>query len=111
MPYTLNGQQAHIDEEPHDHEGRVFVPLRPVVAALGGVVTWDHEAGQVAATIGQWTANFKIGDDTAAVNGTVVQFPAPAHAEGGELYVPAEFFHNAYGYKVEAGGAHVSISL
>ena len=111
MPYTLNGQQATIDEEPHEQQGTIYVPFKKVVAALGGTVTWDNDNKQASATIGQWTANFMLAADTADVNGTTVQFPAPSYDENGELYVPAEFFHNAYGYKVEANGTDVSIAI
>lgn len=111
MPYTLNGQPAQIAEEPHDQNGTIYVPFKQVVDALGGSVTWDNETKTASATIGQWTANFMLASDTADVNGTTVQFPAPSYVESGELYVPAEFFHTAYGYNVTANGTDVSIGV
>ena len=111
MPYTLNGQPAQIAEEPHDQNGMTYVPFKQVVDALGGTITWDNETKTASATIGQWTANFMLAADTADVNGTTVQFPAPSYVDGGELYVPAEFFHNAYGYTVTAAGTDVSIGV
>lgn len=111
MPYTLNGQAANIAEEPHDQNGTLYVPFAQVVQALGGTVTWDNDAKTASATIGQWTANFMLAADTADVNGTTVQFSAPSYVEAGELYVPADFFHNAYGYNVTANGTDVSISV
>ncbi len=111
MPYTLNGQPAQIAEEPHNQNGTIYVPFKQVVDALGGSVTWDNEAKTASATIGQWTANFVLAADTADVNGTTVQFPAPSYVESGELYVPAEFFHTAYGYNVTANGSDVSIGV
>ncbi len=111
MPYQINGQTASVDGEPVLKNGTVYVPLRPVVQALGGTVSWDNESKQASATIGQWTARFMLAADTADVNGTTVQFPAPSYVEDGQLFVPAQFFHNAYGYNVQAGGNNVSISL
>jgi len=111
MPYTLNGQPAALAEEPHDQGGTIYVPFKSVVEALGGTVTWDNENKTVAATIGQWTANFLLASDTADVNGTTVQFPAPSYVDDGELYVPAEFFHSAYGYTVAVSGTDVSIGV
>ncbi len=111
MPYTLNGQAANIDEEPHEQQGAIYVPFKKVVDALGGMVTWDNDTKQASATIGQWTAVFSLAADTADVNGTTVQFSSPSYDEGGELYVPADFFHNAYGYTVTANGTDVTISL
>lgn len=110
MPYNINGQQASISE-PVLRNGATFVPLRDVVTALGGTVNWDNNKKEAAATIAQWTARFTAGADTADVNGTQVQFPVPSYIEDGELMVPAQFFHNAYGYKVDASGTNVTISL
>lgn len=111
MPYTLNGQPAQLTEEPHDQNGTLYVPFKQVVDALGGSVTWDNEAKTATAVIGQWTATFMLASDTADVNGTAVPFPAPSYVEGGELYVPADFFRAAYGYNVTASGTDVSIAV
>ncbi len=111
MSYTLNGQPAQLAEEPHDQNGTIYVPFKQVVDALGGSVTWDNETKTASATLGQWTAAFMLASDTADVNGTTVQFPAPSYVESGELYVPAEFFHAAYGYNVTANGTDVSIGV
>ena len=111
MPYTLNGQPAQIAEEPHDQGGTLYVPFKQVVDGLGGSVTWDNTAKMASATIGKWTANFMLASDTADVNGTTVQFSSPSYVDNGELYVPADFFHNAYGYTVTANGTDVSIGV
>jgi len=111
MPYTLNGQPATIDQEPLDQDGTVYVPLKHVVEALGGSVTWDNTTKTASAKVATWNAVFKLGDENIDVNGTQVQFTAPPLDEDGQVWVPAQFFHNAYGYKVEATGANVSIGL
>lgn len=89
----------------------MYVPLRPVVERRGGRVDWDNHSKPTAATIGQWTARFMPAGDPADVNGVTVQFPAPSYVQDGELMVPAEFFHGAHGYQVQAQGQEVSISL
>jgi len=111
MPYTLNGASADIDEEPEDRDGTVYVPFAKVTRALGGTVAWDNEAKAASGTIGQWTAHFTEASDTADVNGTQVTFSAPAFVDNDELYVPADFFEAAYGYKVSASGSDVMIAV
>ena len=111
MPYTLNGQPAQITEEPHETGGTVYVPFKAVTDALGGSVTWDNSTKMASGTIGQWTATFMLAADTADVNGQTVQFPAPSYVDNGELYVPADFYHAAYGYTVTANGTDVSIGV
>jgi hypothetical protein len=111
MPYTINGQSTSLGEEPHQHNGTTYLPFREVIQALGGTVSWDNTAKQATATIGKWTAQVDLDANTADVSGNHVTFSAPAHEHDGKLYVPADFFHQAYGYKVQANGSDVSISL
>ncbi len=111
MPYTLNGQPGNIAEEPNEQQGVVYVPYKQVVEGLGGTVTWDNTSKTAVGTIGKWAATFTLGSDTADVSGTTVQFPSPSFVDSGELYVPAEFFHAAYGYTVSATGTDVSIGV
>lgn len=111
MPYTLNGVAADIDEEPEERDGTSYVPFAKVTRALGGTVEWDNDTKTARGTIGQWTAVFTEASDAADVNGTHVTFSAPAFVDGDELYVPADFFQSAYGYKVVANGTDVTISV
>lgn len=111
MPYTLNGAAADIDEEPEDRDGTVYVPFAKITRALGGTVAWDNESKAATGTIGQWTAKFTEASDAADVNGTHVTFSAPAFVDNDELYVPADFFQAAYGYKVTANGTDVTIAV
>ena len=111
MPYTLNGQAAQVAEEPHDQNGATYVPFKSVTESLGGAVTWDNDTKTATGTIGQWTATFQMAADTADVNGQTVQLSAPPYVDGGELYVPADFYHAAYGYTVTANGGDVSIGV
>ncbi len=111
MPYTLNGQPASVAEKPHEQQGVVYVPYKQVVDALGGTVTWDNSTKTAVGTIGQWAATFTLSSDTADVSGTTVQFSSPSYVADGELYVPADFFHTAYGYQVSASGTDVSIGV
>ncbi|BDI32735.1 hypothetical protein CCAX7_47860 [Capsulimonas corticalis] len=111
MSYTLNGQAVALTEEPHEKDGVVYVPLKEVVTALGGTVTWDNETKTAAATIGQWTATFQMAENTADVNGTAVTYSAPSYVDNGELYVPVDFFQQAYGYKLAGSGTDVSLSV
>jgi len=111
MPYTINGQSMQLSQDPHVQNGTVYVPAKDVVEALGGSVSWDNTTKFATATIGQWVATFQLASDTADVSGTSVSFSAPSYVDEGVLYVPADFFHAAYGYQVQASGNDVSIGL
>lgn len=113
MPYSLQGQSASISREPRVEMGRTYVPLEEITRQLGGATTWDNETKTAAATIGQWTATVQMADENVTVNGTPVRLNAPPFVEEGVMWVPAQFFHQAFGYQVDInpGEGQVSIAL
>jgi hypothetical protein len=100
MPYTLQGSPASITREPRIERGRTYVPLEEIVLQLGGQTSWDNEQKIATATIGQWTATIRMADENIDVSGTPVRLNAPPFVEEGVMWVPAQFFHDAYGYQV-----------
>jgi hypothetical protein len=111
MPYTVQGQPATLSAEPRSEMGQTYVPLDELVRKLGGTTTWDNEQKAATATIGQWTATVRMADPNVDVNGAAVTLPAPPFDEEGVLWVPAEFFHAAYGYQVSADPNSNQISI
>jgi hypothetical protein len=111
MPYVLNGQEQQISEEPIERDGRHFVPLAQMVETLGGQVTWDNNTKTAQATIGQWTANVQEGNTNVNVSGTPVNLSAAPYVENGTMYVPWDFFRDAYGYKTNMEGDTLYVHL
>ncbi len=111
MSYTLNGQPVSIPDEPVERAGTLYVPLAQVMENLGGRVRWNSETKMAAAQIGPWTAAFRLNAETADVNGMTIRFIAPPSMIKGQLYVPALFFQDAYGYIVHSHGKEVNISV
>lgn len=113
MPYALQGQSASVSQEPRIEMGRTYVPLDEITRQLGGSTTWNNDTKTATATIGQWTATIQMADENVDVNGTAVRLNAPPFVEDGVMWVPAQFFHQAFGYQVEInpGERQVSIAL
>jgi hypothetical protein len=111
MPYVLNGQNQTIPDEPVEMDGRHYVPLAPVVETLGGSVKWDNNMKTADATIGQWTAHVQAENTDVDVNGTHVQLAAPPHINDGKVWVPWDFFRDAYGYKANIEGSTLYVHL
>src|SRR5205809_3719639 len=111
MPYMINGQPAPIDEEPIETDGKHYVPLEDVVQALGGSVRWDDSAKTAYATIGQWTAAVQMSNQTVDVSGTQVNLSQAPYVEGERMYVPWDFFRDAYGYKASIQDGTLDIHL
>jgi hypothetical protein len=111
MPYKINNQQISMTPEPTMRQGQVYVPLDEVSRALGGRVSWDNTAKMATATIGQWTAKVRMADRNVDVSGTPVSLSADPYVEQGVMWVPASFFHDAFGYNVDADPGTQSVSI
>jgi hypothetical protein len=111
MPYTIQGQPVSLGAEPFLHNNKHYVPLRDVVEALGGNVSFDNNVKAAIATIGQWTARITMADRNVDVSGTPVQLSADPYVEDGQMYVPFDFFHDAFGYSVALGNDDGAPSL
>jgi len=111
MPYTIQKESAPIGIEPRIVENRLYVPLEEIVEHLGGTVRWDNTNKVATATIGQWVATVPMGNRNVDVSGTPVTLSADPFVEQGVMYVPATFFHDAFGYTVQADPAARSVSI
>lgn len=110
MPYNIQGSTQSLGTEPFIHNGKNYVPLRDVVDALGGTVTFDNESKVATATIGQWVARVQMANSSVDVSGTPVTLTADPYVEDGQMYVPFDFFRDAYGYDVAISDGTLSIT-
>jgi hypothetical protein len=111
VPYTLLGQPGSISREPRIEMDRTYVPLEEITLQLGGSTTWDNDQKVATATIGQWTATLRMADENVDVSGTPVRLISPPFVEDGVMWVPAQFFQAAFGYKVEIDPQQRQISI
>lgn len=109
MPYMIQGQPAAISTEPFLQGDKHFIPLREVIDALGGSISYDNATKVAIATIGQWAARVELGNTHVDVSGTGVTLTAAPFIEDGVFYVPFDFLHNAYGYNVSLNGGTLNI--
>jgi hypothetical protein len=113
MPYSIQGQSVNISREPVLKGDKHYIPLREVVEALGGTLTWDNATKTADAVIGPWDASITDGSDDVTVNGNGPTIPVnmsgPAYIEGSEVYVPWDFLRDVYGYQVAFDNGNVSI--
>jgi hypothetical protein len=100
MPYTIQGNTVTLGTEPFLHNGKHYVPLRDVIEQLGGSVTFDNDTKTATATIATFNATIQMGDRNIDVSGTPVTLTADPFVEDGQMFVPFDFFHDAYGYEV-----------
>jgi plastocyanin len=86
-------------------EARTMLPVRAIVEALGGIVTWDAARRAVGVVLGAKTLELIIGKPLATVNGTPVAID-PANAlvvpiiVGGRTMLPVRFVAEQLGATV-----------
>ena len=111
MPYNIQGQTVRLGAEPFLHSNnKHYVPLRDVVEQLGGTVSFDNSTKTATATIGQWVATIPMAEENIDVSGQAVQLSAPPFVEDDQMFVPFDFFRDAYGYNVSLAGDTMNIT-
>jgi len=67
--FTVNGSQRTLDSPPIIKNNRTLLPIRAIIEALGGTVSWDANEKKVTVILGNDTIELWIGKNTAKVNG------------------------------------------
>lgn len=90
------------DAKPESVNGRTMVPVRALMEALGGTVSYDH--GAVVCSLNGRDVSFKVGGTTATVKNEgmeqVIALDAAPYMKSGRTYVPVRFFSEAAGLGV-----------
>jgi len=66
--FTVNNEPHTLDSPPVIKNSRTLLPIRAVVEALGGSVSWDATERKVTVSLGSTTIELWIGKNTAKVN-------------------------------------------
>jgi hypothetical protein len=88
-----------------------MLPLRGVLESLGGSVEYDGDVGSVNAQLNGHKAIVAAGNDIAYVDGDAARLPVAPTTIGGELYVPARLFADAFGADISWDGATGTVTL
>lgn len=97
----IRGQLFDTDVPPVLENGRILLPLRELVEALGATVTWDGQGkGTVAIKKGEITVKLQIQSKVARKNGKALQIDVPAKVHKGRTMVPARFLSQSLGAEV-----------
>jgi len=67
--FTINGVQNTLDSPPVIKNNRTLLPIRAIIEALGGTVSWDANEKKVTVALDSTTIELWIGKNTAKVNG------------------------------------------
>jgi len=108
----VNNRQVQFgDAAPVRIGGRVFIPLRAVVEALGAEVRWSGSTQTVFGKKGTREFALPIGSNTAQVNGRSLALDAPARLIGGNTMVPLRFVAEALGANVDWNASEQKVAI
>jgi phage baseplate assembly protein gpV len=102
---TVDGITTLLDAAPEIHDGHTFLPIRPVVLALGGSLTYDPASKQLTITCNGTTIVLVIGRATATVNGQAQTLDAAPYVSNGRTMLPLRFIAQNLGCQVAWDGA------
>ena len=122
-PYmTVNGVQQEIDPGRGTKPviipkwGRTVVPIRAIVEALGGTISWDPVQRMVTINLGDNTINLWIGKPQAEVNGVMKWIDESNHnvkpiIVNGRTMLPLRFVAESLGCSVDWDPATKTITI
>jgi len=106
----VDGLPVTFDSSPVLQGGRVLVPFRAIAESLRAQVKWDPISRRVTASQEGRVVELQIGNRTAWINGQPVFLDqAPTIVEGRTL-IPARFFAESLGCRVDWDGHNVLIT-
>lgn len=107
----LNDQHLSLSPAPFLENSRCIVPLRPVVEAMGGEVSWNQERQEATVSWPGIVAVIKAGSSTALVNNQQVPMDAGARLQAGRMLAPLRFIAQIGGAEVRWDNATFTASL
>jgi photosystem II stability/assembly factor-like uncharacterized protein len=115
---TVNDSSQALDAAPMIKDGRTLVPIRAIVEAMGGTISFDATdgKGRVDITLGRHALSLWIGKPGARVDGTPVQIDAANPAvtpiiQAGRTYLPFRFVGESLGSEVGWDPATRAVTL
>jgi len=107
----INGTVLNSDQAPVISEGRVLVPLRPIMEALGANVDWDSQTEKVNAQKQNTTLILQVGKNYGQCNGTQITVDTPPKIISGRVLVPARVISESFGASVSWDNTNRKVTI
>ena len=114
--FFVNGEKRYLESSPVVLNNRTFVPIRPIIEALGGSISWDPIESKVTITLGSNTVELWIGKNIARVNGVMKPIDSSdsnvvPKIINGRTMLPLRFIAEALGCSVNWDGVTIKITI
>ncbi|MDD2442972.1 MAG: stalk domain-containing protein [Desulfotomaculaceae bacterium] len=108
----LNGRIMSFDVAPVEIEGRVLVPVRAILEALGVEVGWEEATRTVIARKGTDELRLQVGNLVPVLNGrSLPALDVPARVIGGRTMVPVRFVSENFNMDVDWDGENRKVII
>ncbi len=103
---TINGEEREIDPGRGTapvlvNDARTLLPVRAVVEAVGGAVTWDENTNTATLTYGNDVISLTIDSATAYLNGEARTLDVAPTTINDRTMLPIRFIAESFGFDVE----------
>lgn len=84
----LAGKQLNTQDQTMNRNGRIFIPIRQYVEALGADVIWEQSTQMARVKYKNQEIAFQNDSDLMTIGQQTIQLSSPVHLLNGRLYVP-----------------------
>lgn len=111
----VNGGEKEIDPGrgtvPVVEKGRTLLPVRAVVEAMGGAVTWEEETQTTVLAKGETIILLTVGSKIAFLNEGRHVLDIEPVVQNGRIMLPIRFIAEGFGYRVSWNGNTQAVTL
>lgn len=97
----VNSQPQTLDSEPVVVNGRTLVPIRAIIEAMGGTVSWEQSTSTAVLTYGSDEIRLTINSLTAYVNNEEYQLDTAPAVINNRTMLPIRFIAENFNFNVE----------
>ena len=94
---SVNGECIDMDQPPVTEEGCTRIPLRAVIEAMGGEISWDAVERAAVGTVGDVSMIVPVGTEYAMVDGRSVNLFYPTQIVNGRTMIHSRLLVEAFG--------------
>jgi hypothetical protein len=107
----VNGKKVYCDQEPLLTGGRVLVPLRAIMEALGATVEWDSQTATIVARRQGFELTHSVGKWYAFANGNQIDLDVLSRIENGRTLVPVRVISESLGATVNWDDVNRTVNI
>ncbi len=107
----VNGRRVKLERQPVIEAGRMLLPVKPLLRAMGANVAWDAGTQTMTATMGTHSVAVTVGKAQIMVSNATQTMEQPARMLDGQLFAPARAIVEGLGGKIHWDALEYRLSI